>query len=157
MGYVDNINVRRKWEECPREAKEARWAQLYATLNVDGDIVISRYTHEALGAPDSYLLLFDRERSVIGLRPASSAVYRNAYPARDRGQHGGKRIRGYRLCREFGITVEHTVRFHRCQLDKDGVLILDLNDVRVASRGRAAKSAERVPKIDQYGNKIYTY
>mgnify|MGYP003476837660 FL=1 len=136
MAYVDNVNVRRSWEECPREAAESRWASLYATLNRAGDIVISRYTHEVLGAPDSYLLLFDRERSVIGLRPARGAVERNAYPARDRGRHGGKRIRGYRLCREFGITVRQTVRFHRCQLDNDGVLILDLNDVRVAARGR---------------------
>ena len=136
MAYVDNVNVRRNWEECPREAAESRWASLYATLNRAGDIVISRYTHEVLGAPDSYLLLFDRERSVIGLRPARGAVERNAYPARDRGRHGGKRIRGYRLCREFGITVRQTVRFHRCQLDNDGVLILDLNDVRVAARGR---------------------
>ena len=136
MAYVDNVNVRRSWEECPREAAESRWASLYATLNRAGDIVISRYTHEVLGAPDSYLLLFDRERSVIGLRPARGAVERNAYPARDRGRQGGKRIRGYRLCREFGITVRQTVRFHRCQLDNDGVLILDLNDVRVAARGR---------------------
>ena len=136
MAYVDNVNVRRNWEECPREAAESRWASLYATLNRAWDIVISRYTHEVLGAPDSYLLLFDRERSVIGLRPARGAVERNAYPARDRGRHGGQRIRGYRLCREFGITVRQTVRVHRCQLDNDGVLILDLNDVRVAARGR---------------------
>ena len=90
MRYIDNVNVRRSWEECPREAKEARWAQLYATLNPDGDIVISAFTHKTLGAPDSYLLLFDRERSVIGLRPARSAVEKNAYPARDRGRHGGR-------------------------------------------------------------------
>src|SRR5687768_6104300 len=141
MGYVDNINVRRNWAEWPREAAEARWAQLYATLNPEGDIVISAFTHKTLGAPDSYLLLFDRERSVIGLRPARAAVERNAYPARDRGRHGGKRVRGYRLCREFGIRVAQTVRFHRCQLDNDGTLILDLNDVRIVSKGRARKPA----------------
>ena len=157
MGYIDNVNVRRNWEECPREAKEARWAQLYATLNPDGDIVISAFTHKTLGEPDSYLLLFDRERSVIGLRPARSAVEKNAYPARDRGRHGGKRIRGYRLCREFGINVGQTVRFHRCQLDNDGVLILDLNDVRTMGKKRAQKRWSNVPEIDEYGNKVYTY
>jgi hypothetical protein len=136
MGYTDDVNVRRNWEECPREAAESRWAALYCTLNPAGDIVISAFTHKMLGAPDSYLLLFDRERSVIGLRPARLAVERNAYPARDRGRHGGKRIRGYRLCREFGISLGQTVRFHRCQLDNSGVLILDLNDVRVFGKRR---------------------
>lgn len=136
MGYTDNINVRRNWEECPREAAESRWATLFATLHPSGDIIISRFTHETMGSPDSYLLLFDRERSVIGMRPAKAAVERNAYPARNRGNHGGKRIRGYRLCREFGIGVGRTVRFHRCQVDNDGVLILDLNDVRVVQKMR---------------------
>lgn len=136
MRYIDNINVRRNWEECPREATESRWQALYCTLNPEGDIVISAYTHKTLGSPDSYLLLFDRERSVIGLRPARLALERNAYPARDRGRHGGKRVRGYRLCREFGIRVPQTVRFHRCQLDNDGVLILDLQDVRIVGRQR---------------------
>ncbi len=137
MVYADNLNVRRNWEECPREAKEARWAAMYATMNAGGDIVISRFTHEALGSPDSYLLLYDRERHVIGLRPARLGVEKNAYPARLRGQHGGRRIRGYRLCREFGISVNETVRFHKCQMDNSGVLILDLKDTRPAGKRRS--------------------
>lgn len=135
MAMVENVNVRRDWEECPREAKESRWAAMYASLNPDGDIIISRYTHEALGSPDSYVLLFDRERQVIGMRPARLAVEKNAYPARPRGRHGGRRIRGYRLCREFGISIGKTVRFHRCQMDNNGVLILDLQDTRPAGKG----------------------
>lgn len=134
MGYVDDVNVRRSWEECPREAGEARWKALYASINPDGDIVISRYTHEKLGGPEAYVLLFDRERRVIGMRPAVPAVEKNAYPARPRGRHGGRRIRGYRLCREFGIVVDRTVRFHRCQIDNSGVLILDLLDARAIGK-----------------------
>lgn len=136
---VQQINVRRNWEECPREAKEARWASLYATLNPQGDLVISRFTHEVLGTPDSYLLLYDRERDVIGLRPARAAVEKNAYPARPRGRHGGRRIRAYRLCREFGIHIYETVRFHRCQLDNSGILILDLRDTRPAGKRRSGR------------------
>lgn len=138
---------------------------MYATLNPEGDIVISRFTHETLGSPDSYLLLFDRERQVIGLRPARLSIERNAYPAKDRGRHGGKRIRGYRLCREFGITVPETVRFHHCQLDNSGVLILDLDDTRpVRQRSKLRETAkfgtdesgERY-RIDERGNRHYTY
>ena len=134
MSYADNVNVRRNWEECPKEARDARWASFYASMNPAGDIVISGYTHKKLGGTDGYLLLFDRERQVIGLRPARLEKDRNAYPARPRGKHGGRRIRGYRLCREFGIVLGRTVRFHRCRMDNQGVLILDLNEVRTIGK-----------------------
>jgi hypothetical protein len=135
---LQNVNVPRRWEECPRESRESRWASLYATINHEGDIVISRRTHEIMGSPDSYLLLYDRERDVIGMRPARLEVERNAYPARLRGRHGGRRIRGYRLCREFGINIYETRRFHHCQLDNNGVLILDLKDT-VPARNETRK------------------
>jgi hypothetical protein len=135
MSYATNVNVRRDWVECPKEAREARWASFYASINPSGDIVISGYTHKKLGGTDGYLLLlFDRERQVIGLRPAWLAKDKNAYPARPRGKHGGRRIRGYRLCREFGIVLARTFRFHRCRMDKQGVLILDLNEVRTIGK-----------------------
>ena len=124
MGQIDNINVRRSWEEYPKESgTEARWGVLYATLNMEGHIRLSRVTHEAMGAPDSYVLLYDREREVIGLRPARLAVEKNAYKAIDRGPYGGKRVSGYRLCREFGIQISQTIRFHHCRMDNSGVLI----------------------------------
>ena len=88
---VRNVNVRRRWEECPRDVRDCRWATLYATMNPEGDIVISRRTHEVLGSPDSYVLLYDRERDVIGLKPALLGVEKNAYPARVRGRYGGRR------------------------------------------------------------------
>jgi hypothetical protein len=135
---------------------------------MEGHIRLSRVTHEALGAPDSYVLLYDREREVIGLRPARLAVERNAYKAIDRGPYGGKRLNGYRLCREFGIRIDSTVRFARCQMDNNGVLILDLRDAHpVRNKRKAAaghsknrfetdedgKRFERHPN----GHKIYTY
>ncbi|HMJ07405.1 MAG TPA: hypothetical protein VK468_00275 [Pyrinomonadaceae bacterium] len=140
MGNVDIVNMRRSWEECPKEAgNDARWGVLYATLNMEGHIRLSRVTHEALGAPDSYVLLYDRGTDVIGLRPARLAVEKNAYRAIDRGPYGGKRINGYRLCREFGITVTETVRFHHCRMDNSGVLILDLGDTQPVKKKRAKK------------------
>ena len=135
MNYADSVNVPRDWEECPREVVDGRWAAMYASMNPDGDIVISRHTHKVLGSPDSYVLLFDKGRNVIGLRPARLGIDKNAYPARERGRHGGRRIRGYRLCREFGIRIARTVRFHRCQMDNRGILILDLGEVRAVEKG----------------------
>lgn len=134
-------------------------------MNAAGDIRISAFTHKALGEPDSYMLMFDRERSVIGLRPARLAVEKNAFPAMKRGYHGGKLVRGHRLCREFGIAVSGTVRFHKCQIDHTGVLILDLNQTVPGTRGRPMPAKDAVQtderggrfKLDENGNKWYTY
>lgn len=129
MIEVQNQIIRRNWATCPRDATESRWAVPYVTINAQGDIVLSRFTHEAMGSPQTYILLFDRERETIGLLPARQGE-RNSYPARPRGNHGGRRIRGFRLMREFGINVVETRRFHRCFKDRDGVLLLDLRDTR---------------------------
>jgi len=136
MLHTENVNVRRNWELCPRGAEESRWTSMYASLNTYGDIIISRVTHELLGKPEAYQLLFDRERDVIGLRPARIGVASHAFPARTRGRHGGQRIRGHKMIREFGIYLDATRVFHRCQMDNQGVLILDLKDSRTISSKR---------------------
>ena len=146
MRDIDTINVRRSWEECPKDhSGNARWGVLYATINAEGHIRLSRVTHEMLGSPDSYVLLYDRERETIGLRPARLAVEKNAYKTIDRGPYGGKRINSYKMFREFGIVLGETRRFHHCGIDNSGVLILDLRDTCPArkARKRNATSSSR--------------
>ena len=128
----------RRWVECPRSAGRSRWHTLYATLNPHGDLVISRFTHEALGSPKAYVLLFEKETHVIGLRPISNRPEMNAYPANERGRHGGRRISCYHLCREIGLNLGETIRFHQCYIDHHGILILDLTKIisaRTAGKG----------------------
>ena len=120
---------------------------MYASINTYGDIIISRVTHEALGKPEAYQLLFDRERDVIGLRPARIGVDSHAFPARSRGRHGGQRIRGHKMIREFGIYLDATRVFHRCQMDNQGVLILDLNSVNTITRGRRSRRVASVGSV----------
>ena len=134
MVYIETINVRRNWEVCPRGAAESRWTSMYASINRYGDIILSRVTHEAMVSPDSYQLLYARERDVIGLRRARLGIEKNAFPARPRGKHGGVRIRGHKMLREFGIQVGATRVFDRCQLDRHGVLILDLGDAKTLGK-----------------------
>jgi hypothetical protein len=69
---------------------------MYASINTYGDIIISRVTHEALGKPEAYQLLFDRERDVIGLRPARIGVDQHAFPTRTRGGTAGNGYAGTR-------------------------------------------------------------
>lgn len=124
-----NINVNRRWEECPRDPDlNPRWQSLYVTIKPSGELFLSRATHEATGAPRGYTLLYDADRHVIGLKPGNPETNRMAYPARERGRHGGRRIWAHRLLTEFGIRIDRTMRFPRAQKDKNGILILDLHD-----------------------------
>src|SRR4051812_22280167 len=48
------------WKVIPRGDVAPHWAGLYATMNKKGGIVVSGITHERLGSPDAYLIMFDQ-------------------------------------------------------------------------------------------------
>ncbi|MBK9163990.1 MAG: hypothetical protein IPM21_08765 [Acidobacteria bacterium] len=121
-------HIRRNWQIFPNDDRLGRWCKLYATLNRDGDIMISRFTHEALGSPECVLLLFDSDERVIGLKPARE-TQKDAFPVRPRGSYGGRRIRAYRFCQRHAIKIDGTVRFPRLEIDAEGILILDTKDI----------------------------
>ena len=137
---VDKQNTKRRynWTQLPKDTgRDTRWSALYATLKPDGVISLSRFTHEAMGSPDSYIILYDEDINTLGLQPGRLNVTKNAYPALERGNRGGRRIHAHRLIREFNIYVSETARFPRCFIDDSGTLILELNDVKPAARKRS--------------------
>lgn len=126
MSYTQDVNVRRRWEVCKRENLESRWTSMYVSLNSLGDIVLNRVAYEQLGEPTAVELLYDRERETIGVKPLNTETAENAFPVRPRGNRGGYRIRGNRLLRAFGIDIGRTRIFPGCQIDRYGVLCLDI-------------------------------
>lgn len=130
-----NIKTHYKWEIAPRDAKETRWTRLYATLNQRGEIWLTRRTHEALGAPEAYLVKYDAEAHVVGLEPTRAGA-KNAYPAHARGTYGGRRIHAHRAVSQFSLYLNATERFPRCFIDHSGTLILDLKDVITVGRNK---------------------
>ena len=114
------------------EVRRRREGRLYAALRVDGLLSISGWTHERMGEPDGYVLLFDRARNAIGLKPARMGVTRNAYRVRRKykGTNRNRTIFARPLCEEFGIAVEKTIVFRTCAIDRDGVLVLRLDQIR---------------------------
>lgn len=126
MSYTQDVNVRRRWEVCERENVESRWTSMYVSLNTLGDIVLNRVAYEQLGEPPAAELLYDRERETIGIKPLNTETAENAFPVRPRGDRGGYRIRANRLLRDFGIDIRQTRLFPGCQIDRHGVLCLDI-------------------------------
>ena len=62
------------------------------------------------------------------------------------------------MIREFGVQLYETVRFHRCQLDNSGILILDLRDTRPRRPTPAGIKIDTTLKFvrpDIVGNALY--
>jgi hypothetical protein len=133
---IDATDIKRhyNWEVAPRDAKENRWSKLYATLAQSGVIWLTRTTHEALGAPEAYLIVYDRNLHVLGLQPSRRGA-KNSYPAMEAGNFGGRKILAFRILRQWSLYVHETIRFPRCFIDHSGTLILDMKDVMPCGRG----------------------
>ncbi len=125
-----------EWTVLPRGEVAAHWSMLYVTMNPKGSIVISRTTHERLGSPPAFIIMFDRFNHRLGLKPAQIGEP-NAYPARTYGRRGAKIIRAYRLLTEFGIHPPDLIEFERPQIDPDGLLVLDLRKIHISAKAHS--------------------
>jgi hypothetical protein len=107
----------------------------------NGEIALTRFTHQELGAPDTYTLLFERKLGIIGLRPAHSIFgAHGGFRACRKGRHGSVRIRAWRLLRQYNIHLDASVNFPRAAIDETGTLILDLNDTEPPRTGRKKRN-----------------
>lgn len=123
-----------QWEEFP-VGPNGLGEQMHVTLNTKGEIMIGAKAFEKLGRPEAASLLFDKVNSMIGLLPINPSV-NNAYPfiKKTKGRH--RVLRANRFCRHHGITVERTVAFNKPEVDKEGILVLDLKGTTGLGRAK---------------------
>ena len=109
---------------------------VHVTINKEFRIFFNAKALGALGDPDAVALMYDTKKQVIGVLP--SALNRtHAYPLRIRYRgESGRVITARNFCGHHGIKPEGTLAFRSARVNKDGVLILDLQDVRPASRSK---------------------
>ena len=132
--------MKRIWEEGLRDDKRVARVGHYATINSRGEIMIGRFTYEALGRADALQLLFDRVNMSIGLKRTHSRTD-NAYSLKPAGRHGAQHIRAAQAANQFGLRVNGTIRFLNPEIDEDGVLILDLRQTQPAGRRKVSGKA----------------
>lgn len=125
--------MRREWKVIPRGDKRAQWAGFYVTLNSKGTIVLNKAAHEKLGIAEAFSLLYDAANNTIGLKPTTPNKA-TAYPAARSGRHGGRKISAYQLFVECGIVVKETLEFPDAEIDREGILLLNLRTARVSNR-----------------------
>lgn len=125
-----------EWSILPRGDVHPTHSRVYVTMNRRGEIAMNGLTHNRLGAPAAFLIMFDKTNSRIALKP-TGATMKNAYPARKYGRRGGRIIRAYRLLTEFGIVLPDTIEFKDAEIDPDTQLILDLRTARVSPKAHS--------------------
>ncbi|MBK9527950.1 MAG: hypothetical protein IPO41_06435 [Acidobacteria bacterium] len=62
------------WIEIKRGDILPQFAGIHVSINPKGFITMNRATHQMLGDPAAFLLLYDRVNNRIGLRPAAKAA-----------------------------------------------------------------------------------
>ena len=121
------------WEEFEEGPVEANSKRLHVSINRRGNMFLNRHAIDAMGEPQAVVLLYDRRRSIIGLKPASSNRH-NAYRLKRKNRASGRVLYSSNFCRRFAICPDETLGFTAAEINKDGILILDLNEVRAVRR-----------------------
>ena len=110
--------------------------RVHVTLNSKGMFQFNRKAYEELGSPKAAVLFFDEESSVIGISPAHPHL-REAFPFRVSSTCFA--LRAIPFCRRFGIHIDGTEAFADPEIDKEGMLELDLRTTRRVFGGRRKK------------------
>ena len=125
--------VRRNWQRTHRERGQA-WAYMYVSMRPKGQIMLGRKVFEMMGEPAAVYVLFDPANGTIGLQPTNPRNPDAFHVGIENKKTGQRRVHAYKMLVEFGLTIPETVRFQNVQIDKDGILILDLRTARVEKR-----------------------
>ena len=122
-----------EFEEGPVEPIGKR---INVTINRHGNFYINRKAILAMGEPDAVVLFFDTERKIIGMQ-RSPIGRTNAFPLNRRSRskpENARVIHAGNFCSHHNITPDATIRFADPQVNKDGIMILDMTKTAVVTR-----------------------
>ena len=94
------------------------------SLYKSGRVFLCRKAMAALGNPERVILLYDRHKAVIGIKPTYNPVP-HAVTLRPTG--AGCQIRVATFLEAHKIAFKYSIRFLEPYVEEDGTLILDLN------------------------------
>ncbi|HMT08309.1 MAG TPA: hypothetical protein PKA82_09920 [Pyrinomonadaceae bacterium] len=118
--------------------------RMHVTLTPDGKLYFNGCTLDALGMPDGVSLMYDRQRATIGVR-ASPLNRQSSYVLRrkDKSANKGRIITIANFCRKHHIRPSESIAFTTAELTKDGILTLDLNEIRNVEKRKKRKATIR--------------
>lgn len=129
--------MQRRWIDFEDGPDSVDKGEVYVTLNKQGELLVNRIGHEALGRPEYVRLKYDKYDRAIGLQRVPRDTP-GAFPVKPKGRCGHHVIRAKPLCRRWEIEIADTVRFLEPTLE-EGILVLSLKKLKNARRGRRAR------------------
>lgn len=110
------------WEEFKQGP--AKRGALHVTLDPKGNILIGASAVDQMGKPDAAIMLFDREKGLVGLRPTHPKTL-NAFPLNTMPWGRHRVVRANRFFRHYGLRVNERMVFTECRIE-DSVLVLNI-------------------------------
>jgi hypothetical protein len=123
------------WEYFEHGPVENQSEGIYVTVNRFGNFFLNRRAHEAIGRPDLVVLMYDRRRSTVGIAaagPGQTGAFR--LKRKELKGHGARVLYAKNFCRNFAICPDETLRFTAAEVNKAGVLVLDMHEVKSVKR-----------------------
>jgi len=120
-----------QWEEFEHGPVVQHSERIHVSINSRGNFFFNRRAIEAMGEPNSVVMMYDRRRSIIGIKRADASRH-NAFRLKQKElqKSGGRVLYASNFCRFYAIRPEETLAFTAAEVDKQGVLILNLNEVK---------------------------
>lgn len=115
------------WSEYNETRRELKQRKPRVLLSKDGALRLNAKAIELLGSPEAIRLLFDVQRSRIGVR-AEAAEREYALPLRTEKKSSLVHIKSF--CNRYRIELESTIEFTDVRTDSTGVMLLDLTTAR---------------------------
>jgi hypothetical protein len=115
-----------RWIEFQGGPARGRRDEPRVTLNNRGVVHLNRHAFEALGSPAAVKLSYEEDRRFIGVAPQDPQK-RNAFPVMQKDKHSNRTIHTSSFCKHWNISVGRTVVFEEIDIDREGMMRLDLN------------------------------
>ena len=115
------------WSEYKETRRELKQRKPRALLSAEGALTLNGKALEILGNPEAIRLLFDIQKSRIGVCAEKPDV-EHALPLRIYKKSALVHIKGF--CNWYSIHLESTIEFADVRIDSDGVMLLDLSHAR---------------------------
>ena len=125
------MTLDREWEKFNGGPNVPNRERIHITINKTGLIYINNNAHRLLGCPEAVQLFFNRSKDVIAVKPAHARLP-DAFPVKEKS--GYYIVHSSPFCRHFGIRLTTTEKFVQPDIDKDGILMLDLKTTVTVKR-----------------------
>ena len=128
-----------RWTEFQGRPNQTDADEVRVTLDSRGVVRLNKRAYEVLGMPAAVKLMYDEDRRVIGLVP-HDAKHANAFPVKQKDKWLNRVIHTASFCRHFGIDIRRTVLFNAVDIDREGMMRLDLNRTQTVGKDTKVRS-----------------